>query len=167
MTRTISAALAGALVLAACGSATPGASDSKANAALGFSQCMRAHGVSDFPDPSSGGAISVNPSEVRSPAFQSAQQACRHLLPARGQPGHMTAGQHRAALRLAQCMRAHGEPDFPDPSGADASSKGLRMVLGGMSFAAGPGLNPSSPAFRQAAARCGVKLPTGPPHSVN
>jgi hypothetical protein len=58
---------------------------------LQFSQCMRTHGIADFPDPSGGGVIlqggpnsnsDINPS---SPVFQSAQQACQHFLPERGQ----------------------------------------------------------------------------------
>lgn len=47
--------------------------------ALGFARCMRAHGVSDFPDPStSNGGIGYNLSGVdtHSPQYQSAQQAC-------------------------------------------------------------------------------------------
>ncbi|HLN71213.1 MAG TPA: hypothetical protein VK280_28585 [Streptosporangiaceae bacterium] len=52
---------------------------------LKYSQCMRSHGVPDFPDfgqsnpspaPGNGGAI--NPS---SPQFQAASTACQHLLP--------------------------------------------------------------------------------------
>jgi hypothetical protein len=54
-------------------------------AALAHAQCMREHGVPNFPDPtvsSNGGAIvnrsggtGINP---RSPAFQHAQQICQH-----------------------------------------------------------------------------------------
>jgi hypothetical protein len=54
--------------------------------ALRFSQCMRAHGVTKFPDPqfqSGGGTLmkigkDVNPD---SPQFQVAQKACRKLVP--------------------------------------------------------------------------------------
>ncbi len=57
--------------------------------ALKFSQCMRSHGVADFPDPTAqGGRISIsikagpgsdlNPN---SPQFQAAQNACQHILP--------------------------------------------------------------------------------------
>jgi hypothetical protein len=57
--------------------------------ALKFSQCMRAHGIPDFPDPQSGpgGGIAIrihsspgsdlNP---QSPRFQAAQQACQGLI---------------------------------------------------------------------------------------
>jgi hypothetical protein len=50
---------------------------------LQFSQCMRAHGISGFPDPtfSSGGGVQLQLDKTsgidpRSPAFQAAQKAC-------------------------------------------------------------------------------------------
>jgi len=65
-------------------------------AALKFSECMRHHGVPNFPDPkfsTSGGAVRVklggpgssgiNPS---SPQFQDAQRACQANLPFKGAP---------------------------------------------------------------------------------
>jgi hypothetical protein len=57
--------------------------------ALKFSQCMRSHGVRDFPDPQTGGGgirISLNggPGSDLSPSnpqFQAAQKACQSLMP--------------------------------------------------------------------------------------
>lgn len=86
---------------------------------------MRAHGVSSFPDPvvtHSGDAVQirqqVTPGEVNSPAFKTAQQACRGILP---QPSNaqQEVSQHAHELGLlsfAQCMRGHGVSDFPDPT---------------------------------------------------
>jgi hypothetical protein len=62
--------------------------------ALKFSQCMRAHGLADFPDPvfhaGGGGGISISIKAGQgsdlspsSPAFQSAQTVCQKLLPGR------------------------------------------------------------------------------------
>lgn len=56
-------------------------SEAQRNRMLAFSQCMRAHGITNFPDPTFHGArvgvqlkgSGLNPS---SPAFQSAQKAC-------------------------------------------------------------------------------------------
>jgi hypothetical protein len=57
---------------------------------LKFAACMRAHGITNFPDPSIGGshisrrralAAGIDPS---SPLFQAAQRACRTLLPGGG-----------------------------------------------------------------------------------
>jgi hypothetical protein len=127
---------------------------------------MRSHGVTNFPDPTAQGQIAVSPSEVQSPAFQSAQQACRHLLPNKGTPPRMTARERAAALQFAECMRTHGQPNFPDPSEGTPSSTGSVLVLRGMTFAIGPGLDPRTPAFRQAAERCGIRLPKGPPRAI-
>jgi len=64
--------------------------------ALAFSACMRAHGVSNFPDPqieTHGGAVQLRLQasagaglDPNSPIFQSAQKACQGDLPAKG-PG--------------------------------------------------------------------------------
>ena len=65
-----------------------GASTGSTDRLLKYVQCMRAHGVPDFPEPNSQGQIMVevtggansdlNPS---SPQFQAASQACRSLQP--------------------------------------------------------------------------------------
>jgi len=49
-------------------------------------------------------------------------------------------------------MRSHGVPDFPDPSAG-----------GGFVFGRGSGIDPSSPAFEAARARCWKLLPGGGP----
>jgi hypothetical protein len=52
---------------------------------LKFAQCMRSHGVPDFPDPTTGGVVhlggGVDPS---SPQFQSATKVCQSLVPGTG-----------------------------------------------------------------------------------
>ena len=50
------------------------------------------------------------------------------------------------ALEFADCMRSHGVPNFPDPTFPST---------GGMFIAAGPVLNPQSPAVKQVLAACG------------
>ena len=54
-------------------------------------------------------------------------------------------------IRYAQCMRANGVPNFPDPTG------GRLLLRGGP----GTGLNPNSPAFRAAAQKCKSLQPSG------
>jgi hypothetical protein len=56
-----------------------------------------------------------------------------------------------AALAFAGCMRANGVPHFPDPRAG-----------GGFLFRTGAGVNPSSPAFKAAQAKCKKFLPPGP-----
>src|SRR5579862_4231625 len=56
------------------------------------------------------------------------------------------------ALKYAECMRADGVPKFPDPRGG-----------GGFVFPAGAGIDPSSPAFKAAQAKCLKLMPGGGP----
>lgn len=126
------------LPAAACGSGSPGSRTAQLGTRrVAFSACMRAHGVSSYPDPDSSGAlpkVGLRQLGVSSGQFQSAQAACRHLLPAGGslqqqevqcaQNGDCSPSLLRewltAARRLARCMRSHGMPRFPDPT-ADSS----------------------------------------------
>jgi hypothetical protein len=104
----LAAALAGvALLAAACGGgsapatarpASHGVTNSTNNAdVVAYTQCMRAHGVPNFPDPNSQGELfngaylkqaGVDPD---SPQVQAAGSACSHLLPA----GVTTPGQQQ------------------------------------------------------------------------
>jgi hypothetical protein len=164
-----------AIILVCCGSIAACGSSGKPNGSgaggdpLRFSQCMRAHGVPNFPDPVSGGrghgfvikqTSGVNPS---SPAFQSAQASCFKLLPGGGPtPAHATAQAKSQLLRVSECMRAHGVSGFPDPTTSPPTSPlGYRAVVGqGGAFLAIPNMiNPQSPAFRQAAAACRFPAP--------
>lgn len=166
-TLTALAVLLGSL-LAACGSTgapsgtvTTGAnsSSSEVNPALQFARCMRAHGVSNFPDPSGRGDIQIAPGSAQSPAFQTAQNACNKYLPNKGAPPVTTAADRAKAVAFSKCMRSHGEPDFPDPMLKVPTGSTRVIAFHGMAFAVGFGLDPRSPAFQQAAEACGVHLP--------
>jgi len=114
-----------ALLICGCGgggsSSTTSAGSAKASAALAFSECMRSHGVSSFPDPNSSGEIPKN--EVvplaSSPQFRVAQTACQHVLP-NTNPPRSTQAEVQAALdgmvRFAGCMRSRGVQQWPDPT---------------------------------------------------
>jgi hypothetical protein len=122
------AAIAAATVIAACGSnsSSPSSSgghltDAQAQQdAVRFAGCMRSHGVPSFPDPTSPHEFKSSlASNQQSPAFQSAETACQHLLPGGGPPSHSAAPSHAqtvALLAFARCLRSHGFPDFPDPT---------------------------------------------------
>jgi hypothetical protein len=56
------------------------------------------------------------------------------------------------ALAFAKCMRSNGVPNFPDPNPG-----------GGFLFHASAGMNPSSPGFKAAQAKCHKLLPGGGP----
>lgn len=131
-----------ALVGAGCGSGGPPASTGQASnnpraAAYRYADCIRSHGVSDFPDPRvhiNGTQVSViqgvPPSAAASPRFKSAERACQGIIPA---PRNTTSDQpgHRAALlAFARCMRDHGVSGFPDPNPQGQITPGMLSAAG-------------------------------------
>jgi len=88
--------------------------------ALAYADCMRSHGVAQFPDPNGSGQISkerVVALHPGGPQFEAAQRACRRLQPNGGQPSPAQLAQRLGALlAFARCMRTHGLPSFPDPT---------------------------------------------------
>ncbi len=90
--------------------------------AVKFSKCMRANGVSAFPDPSLSGQLTidgvVNGSslDANSPTFKQAISACKGLEPPGFTGTKVTPQQTTARLKFAQCVRDNGVPDFPDPT---------------------------------------------------
>jgi hypothetical protein len=143
------------------GSTGPGStsvtSHGSATDALKFAKCMRAHGLSGFPDPVPGPGgyqfrIRISPGSdlnPHSPRYQAADAACKAYSP----QGNLTPAQKAAAnakaLKYVQCMRSHGISSYPDPNG-----QGTLIV------SAGPGINPYSPQFRRAEHAC-QSLETG------
>ncbi len=160
------AALACVLAVAACGGSSKPkqqATSRHGNPLLAMSKCMRAHGVTNFPDPSGHGinlsGTGVNP---RSPAFQAAQATCFKLMPGGNPQGHpASAASIKRADDTAQCMRAHGVTGFPDPIISQAPPTSLNpanyssiMAGGGMIIAVPKSINEQSPAFLHAAKAC-------------
>ena len=160
-----------ALAIAACGSSTPGSGGAaSASNTIGmldkYSACMRDHGVSGFPDPSttetpnSFGMDGYNfdlPSTMntQSPAYESAEKTCQSALgnsTGGGPPAGSLAKARKHALAHAECMRQHGVPNFPDPT-VTGNGNGITEASGG--GPGGTGMNPQSPAFQQAEKTCG------------
>jgi hypothetical protein len=118
-------------LMSACGSSTPAATGSGSGAntvtnvekAVNFADCMRENGVSEFPDPNASGDFvygikagsSLDPSTA---AWQQAIGVCKDLEPPGFMPKTLTTQQIAARLKFAQCIRANGVPDFPDPAGS-------------------------------------------------
>jgi hypothetical protein len=164
--RLLSGALAplGCVVaIAACGSANSktAAASNHFNQGLKFATCMRSHGVTNFPDPSSGGGIQIQlGSGVSpfSPAFKTAQSACRRLLPGPlGGKQHPTAQAIAQMRQISECMRQHGVTGFPDPTFTPPSSPAGYSIIedrGGVVLAVPSTINPRSPVFMQAAKVC-------------
>ena len=156
-----------ALLFAACGGASPrvaslgsttsttiaaGSSSSSQSGAtqaqlVKYAVCMRAHGLSNFPDPVPsplGGFdfhVHITPGsdlDPHTPRYQSAEKACQKDVPpslANVTPAEMATN----ALKWSECMRSHGEPGFPEPN-----SQGL------ITF----NIDPNSPQFQKAEKAC-------------
>lgn len=169
-----------AMTITACGGSGPGsaAGTGQVRATRGlpiaYARCMRAHGVSNFPDPGSsaggglqiqasqragsGKSLTVNGVPVNAPAFQSAMLHCQSLLP-KGPPltGARLQRMKAQALAMSRCMRSHGVPNFPDPQFTTGpGGRGFGVRIGG------PGIDPSSPAFQSAQQACGSLLGGAP-----
>jgi hypothetical protein len=87
-----------------------------------FAECMRNNGVSKFPDPSASGDLTIDEIangsslDTSSPTFKQALGACKNLEPAGFTGSKRTPKQAAAALKFAECIRANGVRDFPDPT---------------------------------------------------
>lgn len=153
-----------AVAIGGCGSSSdPATAATRGFAqAIKFSECMRAHGVPDFPDPkSAGGGIQIKLSPGMnpfSPAFKAAQTACHALMPGGGPGSGPPSAQAKAQLlKIAQCMRAHGITDFPDPTLTQPTGPGNNSLVlgrGGVFLAVPNTIDVNSPAFGRAAKAC-------------
>lgn len=154
-----------ALLAAACGGgggSSSGAHSTAYQKELAYSECMRAHGVPNFPDPGSNGIIAIQGGRaakgtsgrnqsVGGPQMTRADNACRHLLPNGGVPSAAQQQQLRnQGLKFAECMRAHGISNFPDPP-----------TGGGPTTIGGSGINIQSPQFQAANRACSKDLRGG------
>ncbi len=141
---------------------------------LALAQCMRGHGVPDFPDPDASGGYSLAPDgslegaggsvDIDSSQAQAAYGDCRHLVP--GGPSvsqleqQIQKEQQRQdqmlplLLKYSQCMRSHGVPNFPSPGQSTASPPSAP-------------LNVNSPQFQAAASACQHLLPPGAKVSIS
>ena len=83
--------------------------------AVKFSECMRANGVSDFPDPNASGEFPAYGVSVSPAVWKKAGAACKALQPPGTFSAKLSPAQESAALKFAQCIRENGVEDFPDP----------------------------------------------------
>jgi len=146
-------------------SSTPESGASAQQKMVAYSQCMRTHGVPEFPEPTEGHLLihssdhnghvtGLNP---QSSQFQAAQKVCGKLMPEGGTPSPaQQAKVQESALKLSQCMRTHGVPNFPDPTFSGGGAR-LTLKAGGANE-----IDPNSPQFKAAQKTC-QSLRPGPP----
>lgn len=126
------------------GTSVPALQSSGAPSAIGYSACIRAHGIPDFPDPGRDGRVPKTSADhlgVSDARLRAAEQACRGRYPVSTARGHgrsdiafrqceETADCPQALVqqamtqlrRFSRCMRSHGLVRFPDPV-LDAQSR--------------------------------------------
>jgi hypothetical protein len=113
-----------------------------------WASCMRSHGDPNQVDPTvdAGKVIQITldaPDGLRGEngACGSYLSAAQTALSGGAQTG---SSSEATALRFAQCMRANGVPDYPDPTG---NSQTIHASSGG-------DLNPANPKFQAASTLC-------------
>jgi hypothetical protein len=132
--------------------------------AVKFAECMRANGVSGFPDPDATGALTIDAVangsslDTSSAAFEQALSACKDLEPPGFTGDKRSPEQQAAALEFAQCIRENGVKDFPDPAPdaplVDTNRIPSSATPGGMAI-----LNAAMEKCGQYASAAGVKGP--------
>jgi hypothetical protein len=151
------AMLAVSVALTACGSGSASGRGGAGTAGAGtpdasteaIVQCYRTHGDPTFPDPvydPNDGRWHFAVSPGSAPA--STQQACRRLFPSATQSQPVPQAQFQQLVQLADCMRHHGVPNWPDPD-PDGS------------FPLPPALQTKTPTDAAALRACGQYVPSG------
>ena len=142
---------------------------------LAFAKCMRANGVPNSPDPNAGRGPLFNMAgiDAAAPAFKAARAECQKLMggPVGGpfSPGattHPSAQTLAKLVRIAQCMRQHGVPQFPDPrTSVPSTATGYQEIsdFDGAILLFPSTINLQAPAYKQALTACGAP-PLGLPH---
>jgi hypothetical protein len=136
----LAAACSGSPSSAGLGGSSNAGGSTNSPSAVGYSHCMRSHGVLSYPDPNSSGAlpkVSAQRLGVSSSQLQAAQRACQPLYPNTGgslatslrqceETGECPPAVVQQVMtqlrKFSQCMRSHGVPNWPDPT-IDAQGK--------------------------------------------
>jgi hypothetical protein len=157
---------AAALLTAACGGSpssagsggSPDGGGATSSQLVAYTQCMRSHGVPDYPGPSSSGQMpkitSGQQVGVSDSRLTAAQGTCQHLWPYQAPTQAQLRQQLTDDLKFAQCMRSHGVPDMPDPTNSDGHAEFVISV-------SKDGFNPHSPQIQAKARACEHLLPAG------
>jgi hypothetical protein len=153
-------------IIVACGGPKPSASpEDQRKALVAYAQCMREHGLPNFPDPvidAQGnvgfhfeGDQSFDPD---SPAASAGRDACESLLPTAPEgEADRSKRDYDRALKYSACMRSHGVADFPDPQLNSGGGVSVRQPGGAGS------VDRDSATFHAAEQACQSLLPGGDP----
>jgi hypothetical protein len=166
----------GVLVIAGCGSSKSSSTVAKRpdkSSPLSFMQenlkwaaCIRKHGFPNLPDPTFGdGGAQVNLStsiNMTSPGFMLAERKCAALgLPGAGQAASesATSAQVAQAMAVSRCMRAHGVPNWPDPTKLVPSNAGVTGAVPNtdLVYVIPKSIELAAPAVMRAGKACGYQ----------
>lgn len=119
----ILAAVATAALLAGCGSSGGGSGSSTQAAALyhKLGQCIRSHGLPDFPDPVQDpqtGSWGLPQGTATPPQYvlNDCKSVLNQIAALGTQNNQIPASDLQSYQKWAQCMRQHGIPNWPDPN---------------------------------------------------
>jgi hypothetical protein len=153
-----------ALLAAGCSSPSPTTSASTPSAgstvaqAVAYTQCMRSHGVPEYPEPDSSGQLqkigSGQQVGVSDAQLNTASNVCQSLWPYQALTPAQQQQELTDDLKFAQCMRSHGVPTLPDPV---ATNGHVEFVIS----VSRDGFNPQSPQILAKARACQHVLPAG------
>jgi hypothetical protein len=115
---------------------------------------MRAHGLTNFPDPDANGGIVITGGpdsglDKDSAQFKAALEACKQFQPTAG-PGAPQQVDRDSLVKYAKCMRDNGIAKFPDPDPGAGIKLDPSVV------------DPNSPQFQAADKACAKYKPGGP-----
>jgi hypothetical protein len=120
---------------------------------LQYSQCMRDQGLTWFPDRGADGGLAVSVPEGQQARFEKAEEACQEFAPGANRSGGPISDEDLNRLRqMAQCIRDHGFPNWPDPDANGSTEVDSNAV----------GANPDDPAFQKAMQQCEKYRPPRP-----
>ena len=161
----VTTAMAAVLLAAGCSSSpsstTPASAPSAGSTAaqaVAYTQCMRSHGVPEYPEPDSRGQLqkigSGQQVGVSDAQLTTASNACQSLWPYQALTPAQQQQELTNDLKFAQCMRSSGVPTLPDPV---ATNGKVEFVIS----TSKTGINPDSPQILAKARACLHVLPAG------
>jgi hypothetical protein len=113
--------------------------------AVKYAQCLRDQGI-EVADPEGDRPPGIERGVASDQEVEAAEQACRQYLPEGPKTRKLDQEQLEKLREVAQCMRAHGFPNFPDPD----------PDKGGISLGDDSGIDTKDPMFKAAQQECGM-----------
>jgi hypothetical protein len=141
---------------ASSGTPSTSAGSSTYQKAVAYAQCMRQHGVPNFPDPLPNGGFGLSSSVTGgtngqvSPQYQAATNDCASLNPTGSVSPQRQDKALSQLLKVSACMRSHGYKNFPDPT---FSNEGIVLHV--------VGFDRNSPQFQSAWQTCQTQAGIG------